>query len=360
MKVYFYPHAYLRDRQIDTIRHWPSNQIVNPELAENRLGAQVSSDKSVGRKFQLSWKQRLPLLNIKRRPPGASDDAVVYVWGAVMASGPYIVDIDNPWSLVGYNIGAMSIYRPILKHMLLDARCHEIRCMSNACRESLRLLFGHQVWTKARVSYPLIEQKISDPPQVHPNEARFLFVGTQFEIKGGEALLKAFSEVYARQKACRLDIVTHMPEEFENRARSCAGIFLHQANFSRAEIHDRFMRNADILVLPTYVDSFGMVILEALSHGLAVIATDVYAIKEMVIQGQNGDLLDPPISIWDGRWPSASYRDLANIKSRIRSVDKTEFEKRLAVAMQRFVIDSAWRLCARRASIDLMSSRFSC
>lgn len=57
------------------------------------------------------------------------------------------------------------------------------------------------------------------------------------------------------------------------------------------------MQHADVLLLPTYVESFGMVALEALSFGMAIIATDIYALPEMVNK-KNGALISPPIEIW--------------------------------------------------------------
>ena len=40
-KIYFYPHAYLRDRQLETIKNWPSSDVINPEIALNRFGNEV-------------------------------------------------------------------------------------------------------------------------------------------------------------------------------------------------------------------------------------------------------------------------------------------------------------------------------
>ena len=46
-KVYFYPHSYLRDRQLETIRKWSSSEVVNPEIALNRVGNQVDKKKAL-------------------------------------------------------------------------------------------------------------------------------------------------------------------------------------------------------------------------------------------------------------------------------------------------------------------------
>jgi len=360
MKVFFCQHSYLRDRQIDTIKRWPAHEVVNPEVAQNRRGAQVSSSHAKAATLRTSWKQKLPLLNIKLRPKAAPQDAVVYVWGGMIATGDFIVDIDNPWSLVGYNLRAMPIYRLVIKHILLSRRCREIRCMSEACRQSLKSLFGTQVWEKAKVHYPCIPQAVDEVGAVGGEGCRFLFVGTQFEIKGGAALLKAFRRVYARENSVRLDVITHLPSEFAELAAGCPGIHVHEASFSRDEIHDQFMRKADVLVLPTYVESFGMVALEALAHGLALIATDVYALGEMVEDGKNGRLLKPPISIWDGVMPSRFYYDWEHIKDYVRQTDTTVFENELFDAMLGFAVDPAWLIAARRESTCLMRERFQC
>jgi len=358
--IYFFQHNYLRDRQLDTILHWPKDEILNPGIIDDRKGAQVSADYSKARKLRMSWRQKLPLLNIKMRPRGIPQDAVVYVWGALIVSGSFIVDLDNPWSLVGYNLRAMPFYRLLIKSVLLSDRCVDIRCMSEACQKSLRKLFGEGVFEKSNVYYPYMEQSIKAIEVQESEMCRFLFIGTQFEIKGGEALLRAFKKVYEQNKNSRLDIITHLPGQFSTLAGDCDGVHIHEACFTRNEIHSKFMTKADVLIHPTYVDSFGMVVLEALSYGMAIIATDVYAIPEMVQDGVNGNLISAPISNWYGVMPSAAYYDLENIKSHIHAVDTGKFERHLEKAISRFILDKNWRLNARRASIRLMEEKFAC
>lgn len=360
MRVFFYPHRYFRDRQLDTIRRWPAHEVVSPELANGRHGGQVNARYANDSKLRFTWKQRLPLVNIKLRPKEAPADAVVYVWGGVMATGDFVVDLDNPWALTGYNLRAMPLYRPILKRILLSRRCRGIRCMSEACRKSLKQLFGESVYEKAAVHYPCIPQVVTEVDSITADGCRFLFVGTQFEIKGGVALFNAFQKVYERMPNARLDVITHLPPQYEEFASRCRGIHIHPAQFSREEIHNQFMCKADVLVLPTYVESFGMVALEALAYGMAVIATNVYALGEMVNDGWNGNLLVPPVSIWDGELPSRYYRDIENIKGHIARTDTSVFETSLADAMLRFATEPNWRLSARRESVRLMKTRFSC
>ena len=43
---------------------------------------------------------------------------------------------------------------------------------------------------------------------------KFLFVGTQFELKGGKALLRAFSNAYKKNSNISLNIITHLPDNY--------------------------------------------------------------------------------------------------------------------------------------------------
>ncbi len=188
---------------------------------------------------------------------------------------------------------------------------------------------------------------------------RFLFVATQFEMKGGAALARAFRRVSRASPGATLDIVSHVPPAYRDLVAGCPGITVHEAAFSRREIADRFLRHSDVLVHPTYVESFGMIALEALAHGLALVATDVYALREMVGDGRNGRLLRPPISIWDGYAPSHHYYRLARVAEAIRRADTADFEARLSGAMLELARDRAWRSAARAASRSLYEARFA-
>ncbi|ABC29205.1 Glycosyltransferase [Hahella chejuensis KCTC 2396] len=358
--IYFYPHGYFRDRQLDTVRHWPG-EVANPDVGK-QSGKQVTSKKSVASAGIKSWVTRIPLINFKTRPREIDSHVVVYVWGALVLTGKFIVDLDNPYSLTGYNIRAFNLYKYILKIVLLSGRCLQIRCMSHACLENLRLTLGEKVAAKAVVTYPYMPV-VRKSEDIFASDERkiikFLYISTQFDIKGGRALVNAFLNAYKDNPNITLEMITHLPEQYRAAVASCPGISLHPAEFSRQEIAERFMSHCDVLIHPTYVDSFGMVVLEAMSYGMALIATDVYAISEMVRDEKNGILLEPPVSIWNKYLPSYYYYKLGKIKSLIEKADDTLFSHSLEKAILYVAEDKERLLRYRRNSLRIFLKEFS-
>jgi glycosyltransferase involved in cell wall biosynthesis len=55
----------------------------------------------------------------------------------------------------------------------------------------------------------------------------------------------------------------------------------------------RFMRAADLFVLPSLVESFGIVLVEAMSCGLPVVASNIMGIPSVVTDRINGSLVPP-------------------------------------------------------------------
>lgn len=117
----------------------------------------------------------------------------------------------------------------------------------------------------------------------------FLFVGRDFERKNGALVLNAFRKVHATRPATRLLLVTHPTD---GSAIVEPGVEHH-----RFVPHDELMRRifpqADVLLLPSKAEGFGLVIVEAMSMGLAAIAVDAWSMPEIVIDGESGFLIRP-------------------------------------------------------------------
>ena len=122
---------------------------------------------------------------------------------------------------------------------------------------------------------------IERAPSVVP---RILFVGGDFERKGGPDLLRAFEGL--GEKAELVLVTGHTVEPVEG-VRVERGVTPGSARLHRA------FAEADIFCLPTYGDCTSVAIGEALAAGLPVVTTTVGSNAETVRDGETGLLIPP-------------------------------------------------------------------
>ncbi len=160
---------------------------------------------------------------------------------------------------------------------------------SRWARDSLVRDYGVPVG-KVTVIHPGVDTSLFRPGTVRrPGPPRVLFVGGDFERKGGGDLIEA---VRVLGSEVELDLVTgSAPPALAGRP----GIRVHAGLRPQSPALVDLYRQADVFVLPTRGDCFGQVIEEAMACGLPVIATQMGAVGDMVQHGVTG-LLVPPAS----------------------------------------------------------------
>ena len=112
--------------------------------------------------------------------------------------------------------------------------------------------------------------------------------------KGIEELICAFERVGGRFSEAHLYLVGDGPERerFERQAaRSNWHDRIHFEGFQ--ESPQAYMLSADVFVLASRRESFGLVLIEAREAGCAIIATDVDGVAEALDHGQAGVLVRP-------------------------------------------------------------------
>ncbi len=112
-----------------------------------------------------------------------------------------------------------------------------------------------------------------------------LFVGVDWERKGGPVLLEAFRILRRSHPDARLTIVGCSPPVTEPGVHVAGRVPLREV--------PRFYRAASVFCLPTLNEPFGLVFLEAGAYGLPVVATPIGAIPEIVLEGETGCLVPP-------------------------------------------------------------------
>lgn len=126
-------------------------------------------------------------------------------------------------------------------------------------------------------------------PELRHGEAerlpRLLFVGGDFRRKGGDLLVEACRTVFRGR--CELDIVTRDPAVTPG-----PGIRVHAAEPNSPLLRDLYAR-ADLFVMPSRAECFGIATVEALASGIPVIAGDVGGARSIVDPGETGWLVEP-------------------------------------------------------------------
>jgi glycosyltransferase involved in cell wall biosynthesis len=121
----------------------------------------------------------------------------------------------------------------------------------------------------------------------HGHSPTILFVGKEFERKGGDVLLKAFAGVRERIAHARLIIVG--PSDLRNRPEGVEFLgLLRKDNSAEFEQLLEAYRQADVFCLPTRQDPFPTVVREAMFFSLPCVTTDIWAMPEMVVDGMTG------------------------------------------------------------------------
>ncbi len=113
-----------------------------------------------------------------------------------------------------------------------------------------------------------------------------LFVGKDFERKGGPQLLQAYAQSGLRD---RVDLVVAGPTIEKIQSYGIDGVCAVGPQ-STAQLQAYFA-HALAFVMPSHFEAYGLVFAEALAHGLPVIARDCCAMPEMVKHEHNGLLL---------------------------------------------------------------------
>jgi len=117
---------------------------------------------------------------------------------------------------------------------------------------------------------------------------QFLFMGGDFPRKGGYELLDAWIEGgFARE--ADLTIVTDWPVR---RPVPPGVLLLHRIRGQTPEWRNVW-HSADVFVMPTRNEAFGLVYQEAAAAGLPAIGTRLNAVPEIITDGETGLLADP-------------------------------------------------------------------
>ncbi|MEW6102052.1 MAG: glycosyltransferase family 4 protein [Candidatus Omnitrophota bacterium] len=157
-------------------------------------------------------------------------------------------------------------------------------------------------WADTGIFYPedtpalFVRQQLKPSfGEIIPEGKWILFVGRLQEVKAPLRLLEAFSDYLKLQGHANLVIIgegnlKESMQEFSRKMNIQESVFF--VGSVSQELLAKFYRASDALLLSSNFEGMPRCVLEALSSGLPVVATDVGEVKRVVKNGFSGEVVD--------------------------------------------------------------------
>jgi glycosyltransferase involved in cell wall biosynthesis len=190
----------------------------------------------------------------------------------------------------------------VLVHQPLGLVAPELRAAEGAMLRRVGGVVVTSAWTQAwlaeherlRGDRVVVAVPGADAADLAPGTASggaLVCVGAVTPEKGHDVLLDALESLTALDWTCTcvgsVEVDPAFAREVAGRADGFGGRLVVTGPLGRDEV-DAAYRSADVLVLPSRAETYGMVVTEALAHGLPVVASAVGGVPEALGTGPGG------------------------------------------------------------------------
>jgi len=179
--------------------------------------------------------------------------------------------------------GFKRFFKPVIKKVLNNS--NRIIAVSDEVKKEARKLTNNKI--------DLIYNGIFIKKFYNGGDKNFVLgVGILTKRKGFDYLIKAASD--KRLRNIKFIIIGDGPEK-ENLNKLASELKLKNVNLVGPKPHEKvrqMMSQCSLFVLPSNLEAFGLVLIEAMACSKPVIGTKVGGIKEIIIDGKNGFLVN--------------------------------------------------------------------
>jgi len=173
-------------------------------------------------------------------------------------------------------------------------------CNSNFTRDAVLAAYRPEVSKVVTIHKAVDTSAFARPPVLPPDPlasrpagGRLAFVGTNWQIKGLDVLLRAVARLAPSHPDVTLAVAGQDPSATGGKMRRlCGRLGLADRVFFPGRL-DRealaaLLWHADVFVLPSRQEAFGVSVLEALAAGVPVVASDVGGLGEILRDATHG------------------------------------------------------------------------
>lgn len=292
-KVYFNIRPASRERMWDTPKHASEVcEVLLPSGVEQQSSIKTYAS-STSLMSKIKYEASKKLINKQKIDSSVSVNAdLLYMWGAFPKNSdkPFILELDNPYTPAYYHLENFKRNKEKIKDQLDKA--YKITYLSETCKNHAIEIYGKDIEEKSFVNYPYMAENYKKNNRSDDEIINFIFVGLNSRGKGGDELLEAFT--HTKEENIRLTFISNLSDEEKLKYQKDSRITILPPQ-PREKLLNEIYPKMDVMIFPSFYESFGVVLLEALSFGMGIITLNTYATPEIVQNDYNGKLLHHPI-----------------------------------------------------------------
>ncbi|MDN5102194.1 glycosyltransferase family 4 protein [Aliarcobacter butzleri] len=292
-KVYFNIRPTSRERMWDTPKHASEVcEVLLPSGVEQQSSIKTYAS-STSLMSKIKYEASKKLINKQKIDSSVSVNAdLLYMWGAFPKNSdkPFILELDNPYTPAYYHLENLKRNKEKIKVQLDKA--YKITYLSETCKNHAIEIYGKDIEEKSFVNYPYMAENYKKNNRSDDEIINFIFVGLDSRRKGGDELLEAFT--HTKEENIRLTFISNLSDQKKLKYQKDSRITILPPQ-PRVKLLNEIYPRMDVMVFPSFHESFGVVLLEALSFGMGIITLNTYATPEIVKNDYNGKLLHHPI-----------------------------------------------------------------
>lgn len=252
-----------------------------------------------------------------------SNGSIIYKSGS-----PWIVDFEDGTAFTFLQNPTEEETQKV-RNTLKSEACKKLLPHCEAARESFYNLYSptKNIREKTEVVYPAFHSP--ENFNTDTGKTSLLFVAREFERKGGYEAINAFKQLKSEHDDLEFICVSDIPREV--REQEIEGVRFY-SDVEREKLY-KLYREADIFIYPTYHDTFGLVMLEAMAFGNPVITLDAFATNEIVEDGEDGYIVEGYEEKWferDTKIRIDKYNDWKKLREQHTEAEKARITEELA------------------------------
>lgn len=204
---------------------------------------------------------------------------------------------------IGYHVRLLWRFRKILENALASTYCKAMLVWSEMQRRNiLANVDCSRFKDKIHVVFPAVPTR-NFVKHYRSDRVKLLFVGSaqdpgvrDFHSRGGKEVVKMFT-LLDKEYHDKIELVlrTRLPPELRSEVGHRKNIKIMENVLPRKALEQEF-KTSDVLINPAHTH-LNTIVIDAMSYGLPVIATDIYNYREWIEDGINGFLIEPPKGI---------------------------------------------------------------